>query len=393
MEENKTLIDESYDLYFDNVQNLTWYPWVGSSYKTAERKVLIVGESHYLGNDKNDDYDWHYRNQNGDRNLTRMCIREGMIDRSWGVIRTYDNIRLTLWGTNEVSDINTWKNLSFINIVQRTMDGRIKEQPSWDDFKNGWEVLFDVIKVLKPQEIIFCGVAASNYFNQIAPDYGLKYTELRRAEKLNGTYSRTAEIKLADLTIPLTFIKHPASFFSWSTWRNYLIQNNAQMMRYLSKIGGTPMPEIMEVENEEIEKSLISSIPQNLSQIPVVAVDYLKYTGNEQNDVKFLSIGRSTYNKDSCSVKLFRKDKNDKWARNSEEIPLDRVADLTLLLTSVLKNIKNDPGLKNLDKSILNEQVVRQDDLKWLSEQFESESILTPLMNLKTLLNEMPFIK
>ena len=45
------ILDKSLDSQFDKIENLTWFTWVGKGYKCAKRKLLVVGESHYLNED------------------------------------------------------------------------------------------------------------------------------------------------------------------------------------------------------------------------------------------------------------------------------------------------------------------------------------------------------
>lgn len=48
------ILDKSLDSQFDKIENLTWFPWVGKGYKCAKRKLLVVGESHYLNEDSDE---------------------------------------------------------------------------------------------------------------------------------------------------------------------------------------------------------------------------------------------------------------------------------------------------------------------------------------------------
>jgi len=92
--------------------------------------------------------------------------------------------------------------------------------------------------------------------------------------------------------------------------------------------------------------------PHWLSHKPVVSVDYkkqCKYAG----DAHFLTLGRSTWDKDSYSAKIWRwvdSKKGEMWSRQSEEIPLWRLLDLaTLFLATALGK---ESGMNEL---ILNE--------------------------------------
>lgn len=92
--------------------------------------------------------------------------------------------------------------------------------------------------------------------------------------------------------------------------------------------------------------------PRGLSHTPVIAVDYEKIDNDAgAGDAKFLSIGYSTWTKNKeekeFSAKVFRKDDNNRWSRQSEEMPLWRVLDIATLLLSVINNKKS-----NLDEFI-----------------------------------------
>ena len=100
------------------------------------------------------------------------------------------------------------------------------------------------------------------------------------------------------------------------------------------------------------------TLPLKLSHTPIIAVDYEKIDEEAgAGDAKFLSIGYSTWTKNKkdkdYSAKVFRKDDNDKWSRQSEEMPLWRVLDIATLLVSVIndkksKRTKPKNGLKSL---------------------------------------------
>ena len=82
--------------------------------------------------------------------------------------------------------------------------------------------------------------------------------------------------------------------------------------------------------------SRVDQIPMNLTHQPIFSVNYTKkdaYAG----DAKFLSIGRSTWNKEDISAKIWRwADEGERWSRQSEEIPLWRVLDLSKLLIATI---------------------------------------------------------
>ncbi len=75
--------------------------------------------------------------------------------------------------------------------------------------------------------------------------------------------------------------------------------------------------------------------PHWLKHKPIVTVGYEKK--DEAHDAKYLSIGRSTWSSDDFSAKVWRFDEaNNRWARQSEDLPLWRVLDLATLLVAVI---------------------------------------------------------
>ena len=103
-------------------------------------------------------------------------------------------------------------------------------------------------------------------------------------------------------------------------------------------------------------------LPMQLSHKPIVGVDYSEkdaYAG----DAKFLSIGRASWdkNKEDVSAKIWRwADKGERWSRQSEEIPLWRVLDLSKLIIAIITGQKSSLGEKLVcdeDEDFLNSYI------------------------------------
>ena len=118
--------------------------------------------------------------------------------------------------------------------------------------------------------------------------------------------------------------------------------------------------------------------PHTLKHKPIISVDYERL--DESGDAKFLSLGVATWNTDDYSLKVIRtriKDRT-KWSRESEELPLWRVLDLAILLTSVIYE----------KKSFLNEQIQDPDKEAELNEFIKDnmEMFIPRLEELKRIL-------
>lgn len=83
------------------------------------------------------------------------------------------------------------------------------------------------------------------------------------------------------------------------------------------------------------------SLPMHLKHQPVFAIPYFDYDGKHAGDTdcQFLSIGWAQYDPHALSAKIFRNPDN-RWSRQSEEMPLHRVVDLTTLIALALEHHK-----------------------------------------------------
>lgn len=81
-----------------------------------------------------------------------------------------------------------------------------------------------------------------------------------------------------------------------------------------------------------------TKVPEGLSHKSVVTVDYEQH--DEFGDLKYLSLGRATWDNENCfSAKCWRRKSNDdRWSRQSEEITFKRLLDLTIFLVSFMKS-------------------------------------------------------
>lgn len=211
-------IDNQFDKQFEKAQQnsgLTWYPWVGKNYTACPLRVLVVGESHY---DKNPDTIQAWQDPNG----TRECIAESCIYSGW-FNRTWSNLAFTLAGTSNLKKEALWKHIAYYNFVQRVMDyATQQERPNGNDFIQGWKSFIPVIETLKPDYCIFVGVTAANFFNYSMDELKMPHTPVQGLAMINGAYPRRASISVGGKEIPILFMKHCGTRFSWSEWHSLL---------------------------------------------------------------------------------------------------------------------------------------------------------------------------
>lgn len=312
------LIDRSFDKEFENIQNLTWLPWVGSLYNKGSRKLLIVGESHYTFGNNDIEYLKRHNEATQNKELTRECIYESAINIEWQN-NTFDNIHRVFLKTNDFERDNFWKNVAYYNFIPRLMDYRKKERPEWVDFYKSWKIFIEIIKLLKPTDCIFIGVTASNSFNLAMQELKIDHTQVKWLEGIGTAYGRFSKIILENFELKITSIQHASQMFSWTKWHEFLQKQNPEIIYFLRSIVLTgKYVEQTEAEKEQKKETRTKDIPWHLSHKPIIACNYIDYTGDEDDDAKYLSIGHAQFNQKAASVKLFRHTGN-KWSRQSEE--------------------------------------------------------------------------
>src|ERR1035437_5763994 len=119
----ENLITREFDNEFQKIYGLNSYPWVGKFYKNSNRRILIVGESHYLKPDN--------PNTSGFE-LTRECIFESPINEEWHN-RTYKSINKVLCNEKLVDNKALWEKIAYYNFIPRIMVTN-NDRPSDDEF-------------------------------------------------------------------------------------------------------------------------------------------------------------------------------------------------------------------------------------------------------------------
>lgn len=384
----KGLNDDSFDSTLSKIEQLTWLPWVGQNFKSNTHRVLIVGESHYMLGKDDKAYNEKYQKSSNNKNFTRDCIYECAINEEWRN-PTYENINRVLVRSNKFSKKDLWRNVAFYNFISHIVDYRVKERPEYGDFYKSWKTFKNILEILKPTVCIFIGVEASNSFNSAIEELGIKNERVNWENKISTTYPRTASVKLNDSIIPISFIQHTSHHFSWSKWNDFLLGRHKTVLNFLNHcIEEEVIIDEKEIKQTDDKLATSVSVPTHLSHKPIIACDYQEYR-NTQDDAKFLSFGRAQYNKECASVKIFRR--NKKWSRQSEEVPIERVTDMTLMLVSTINRIYNEED----DGSILNETVITPEDLSFLKSQIENnkEDIKKSLTELKSIINRIDLNK
>ncbi|MBB6444554.1 DUF6530 family protein [Bacillus benzoevorans] len=101
-------------------------------------------------------------------------------------------------------------------------------------------------------------------------------------------------------------------------------------------------------------------VPEHLQHKPIIGVDnYEGFDGMHSNitDAKALSIGKSQWDENEMAAKVWRHTTGDdtgKWSRQSEELPLHRVLDLSILIASIYSMDGETFPVTSLNEVIIN---------------------------------------
>lgn len=383
-------IDNSLDNDLLNISGLTWLPWIGKAYKNNNKRLLIVGESHYAFGKDDNEYQQHFNEAFEDLYFTRQCIYESPICVKWRN-NTFENIHSVFLKSSHFRRELFWEHVAFYNFIPRLMDYRVRERPTWFDFYSSWRTFIEIVECIKPTDCVFIGVSASNSYDEAMQELKIKFTPVEWGPRIGNAYARTATLNLSDQEIKLSFIQHASQYFSPIKWHDFLSRENGNILSFLKNtVLGSELEFISEKITSEDSSSILSiAVPMHLSHKPIVVCDYSAYT-NGEDDAKYLSIGHAQYNNNTASVKIFRRT-GEKWSRQSEEIPINRVGDIALLLLNAIKNVYNSSS----DQSVLNEVILAKEELDFLGTEFDKnkDRIIFSYLEIKRLLNEFDIEK
>lgn len=229
----KEILDKSFDSEFDKIENLTWYPWVGKDYTFNKRRVLVIGESHYVNENADENNGKREQELLSDNTHTRDCLYEVLIDKSWNN-RTYSRLMEALYDRGIIPDNKTaLSKIAYYNFIQTPMDYTVRERPNSSHYITAWECFLKVITILYPTDCIFIGVESISLFEEFMKKCGVPYTEINTLEKRNNTYPQRTSIKL-NHDINIVFIKHSSAFFSPEQWHEFLKQQLPEAMKWLN---------------------------------------------------------------------------------------------------------------------------------------------------------------
>lgn len=136
--------------------------------------------------------------------------------------------------------------------------------------------------------------------------------------------------------------------------------------------------------------------PDHIAHTPVFLVPYFAHDPDQEGDTdaQFISIGWSQWDDDQPSAKVVRYATSGRWSRQSEELPLARMIDLTILTALAYGR---GAGFTTLDAGVLQNQAMpidvaygsKRDRLGLVEALREDETLRTRLRKLYDTLREI----
>ncbi len=229
-------IDNQFDNDFNSIKSLKWKPWVGKNYLDKKKpKLLILGESHYLWEGEKEALEIL-----DNPKFTRAFIKNSGLyfdsdykgNSNAHIIRNTERVFFNQKNSSDEMKRNLWYSVSYMVNVQRILPS-IDERPVFRDFVNGWKTIFEVIDFIKPDYIISLGVQSANSLSKATRESEVELLDFKKGNKVGNVYSRKAKIKCNNIEIPIIFIQHPSSYFSWVKWSEYV---GKEMNKYVDAL-------------------------------------------------------------------------------------------------------------------------------------------------------------
>lgn len=225
--------DKQFDSHFDKVANLVHYPWVGSGYASAPKRVLIMGDSHYTidGNTKK------FCQEEYDRCITDKEYTRGIIGceiKNPGSWSFHKYLEKTFLDEANMNVEAFWNKVASYNFIQEPMKS-INEKPSHADCETAWKCFADVIQIIKPNVCIFFGLRKKEGIN-ILDEKNVKYSIKYFDTKVNNSWPMVGDLKFEDgYKLPFYMIHHTSRFYCPQLWHDFLNKEIPEVVSFLDK--------------------------------------------------------------------------------------------------------------------------------------------------------------
>ncbi len=222
------------DKKLEEIQGLTWLPWIGKEYFSCSDPIMVIGESHYVHDNYTPD------KIDSEPGYTREVLNEYVENgreggNQWTMYESIEKILRDICFENNRCRTEIWNSIAYMNIIQHAQCEKSGKK-KWEDFLSGWKVVLQVVNVLKPRIVVcFSTDKALNRVNfnrlpefreDISFSYCIKSTG-DAGEKIGGTGIATpGSIKIGEsgTPIPVIFLQHASRIKQFDAWQKVLQQ-------------------------------------------------------------------------------------------------------------------------------------------------------------------------
>ena len=225
--------DKQFDSQFDKVANLTHYPWIGSGYASAPKRVLIMGDSHYTIDEKTKEFcQEEYDRCISDKEYTRGIIGcEIGTPGSWPF---HKYLEKTFLDEANMNVETFWTKVASYNFIQELMKS-IHEEPSHADYETAWKCFANVAQIIKPNICIFVGLRNKegiDILDEINVKHSIRYFDT----KVNNSWPMVGDLQFEDgYKLPFYMIHHTAQYYSPQEWYDFLNKEIPEVVSFLGK--------------------------------------------------------------------------------------------------------------------------------------------------------------
>ena len=209
------------------------YPWIGSDYASAPKRVLIIGDSHYTIDRNTKEFcQEEYDRCISDKEYTRGII--GCEIGSPGSWSFHKYLEKTFLDEANMNVEAFWNKVASYNFIQEPMKS-INEKPSHADCETAWKCFADVIQIIKPNVCIFFGLRNKEGIN-ILDEKNVKYSIKYFDAKVNNSWPMVGDLKFEDgYKLPFYMIHHTSRFYSPQLWHDFLNKEIPEVVSFLDK--------------------------------------------------------------------------------------------------------------------------------------------------------------
>lgn len=214
-------VDQSFDEHFQQLQGLTWLPWVGSAYRTTSQKTIILGESVYVWESAAGHEATKAKIEHPE-NLRKLHMSKGMADsypkgkRKRAYLSSIERAALLKRHPSAEQRQKLWTEVMYFNLVQRPMLS-LKHRPEHKDYVKGWDCFFEIAHLLQADRCVVYGTDKDK-ITTLKESAGVTIVQEKCFALVGQFTPRYLKIAHNGREVEFLFVRHPSAFFAWKEW-------------------------------------------------------------------------------------------------------------------------------------------------------------------------------